>query len=1176
MKRFLPAFLASAIVLLGSWGLTYAAPSLFQVFQGGTGTSTPSGILYGNGDGSSPLKTLIIGSNLTLSGGTLSASGGGGSPGGASSTIQYNANSSFAGNTGFEYTGTNVGIASTSPTSPLTIGLAGTVGIPSIEIGTTGEQGIYQAGTNALGLSAGGSGLTWSGSAFTPNTTNTRNLGTSANSWANITSQTATTSSDVNFNTSGYPQDFFGPYDTSPVGNVELNSQGQGNYAFYGIKINNGGSTYDAQLGLDITDTIGGIANYLMLKNLTGSATCLGIQDNGATCLSDYNGLSSLLDTISPAYSTSGTESGMTTTLQQAAGNDAVDYGLQNYPGSAPTGIDAYQNYYTSTYAQPLPEPHFSFWEQANGNTSEAATSWGFLGATTTISGTYATTTSIDIGDLGPTAQFDGFLSPSNATFNVISSSTHTNAFTISKLNNGVLTNDLSVSNAGLASTTNLILSALGNPAGSFLAVNGIGQVIATTAPSGGGSGTVTSITLGGGIDGLSPITTTGTITAQVGTSTVPTIGGLSYWTGNATPSTLGTTATTTLTGAGVISISNAPSVIGGTPAVASLTGGTGGQYLVWLNGVPTWQATTTVSNGTGINCAFNSGANAMSCSFANQSANTVLVNQSGSNGVPTGLATTTFGNTLYGVGTTGQFLQWNGSSPNWATTLGIANGGTNATSFTTSGNAVYYDGTRLVTAPTTAAVTTPFASSTAHTVATLWDSGLTSGNCVQASTNGLLTTTGSACGSGGTNYWTSSGGNIYNNTGAQVQAPSFAATSTIATSTSAGDVWIGSTGVLPNPDLRIGTSSTPFYGRILGDVIDSEYDYNGATSINVANANVGSCAASTYFADGNNPTLGGYFGTLSWLNDGFTNGGGAGCGIGVSNLDKAEAVALANPTGEMDFDIASTTNTGFADYNYHVNNILREKLTNGGNLGLSTSSPSAELTVFNNGQIASASTTPLFFAGIGGSTTPSFYIGSANQNGYIGVGTTTPTQKLTILADSAGAFLINTFAGNIANVMTIINNVGNVVYQVSDSAAIGGLSIGTSTPFSTIAVVGDGTDPYFAFASSTSSGSTQPVAELNSVGHYITSGPKPSVSGGTSSISGNDNNGTITIVGTALTSVTLTFANTWGTAPDCTESDNQTASTGDISSVSATSITFSFSVGISTGTLWYHCVNHQ
>lgn len=48
--------------------------------------------------------------------------------------------------------------------------------------------------------------------------------------------------------------------------------------------------------------------------------------------------------------------------------------------------------------------------------------------------------------------------------------------------------------------------------------------------------------------------------------------------------------------------------------------------------------------------------------------------------------------------------------------TLPINRGGTNATSFTTTGNAVYWDGTRLVTAPLASAVTTPYASTTVIT----------------------------------------------------------------------------------------------------------------------------------------------------------------------------------------------------------------------------------------------------------------------------------------------------------------------------------------------------------------------------------------------------------------------------------------------------------------------------
>jgi hypothetical protein len=57
---------------------------------------------------------------------------------------------------------------------------------------------------------------------------------------------------------------------------------------------------------------------------------------------------------------------------------------------------------------------------------------------------------------------------------------------------------------------------------------------------------------------------------------------------------------------------------------------------------------------------------------------------------------------------------------------ISIANGGTNATSMTTSGNSVYYDGTRLATALTTTKVTTPYASSTAVTASNSFTFGTT------------------------------------------------------------------------------------------------------------------------------------------------------------------------------------------------------------------------------------------------------------------------------------------------------------------------------------------------------------------------------------------------------------------------------------------------------------------
>lgn len=74
--------IASVGLFFGSLFGIYSEPtfgvSILTVQQGGTGSSSPSGILYGDSSTTS-LKTVTIGSNLTFSGGTLSATGGGGS-----------------------------------------------------------------------------------------------------------------------------------------------------------------------------------------------------------------------------------------------------------------------------------------------------------------------------------------------------------------------------------------------------------------------------------------------------------------------------------------------------------------------------------------------------------------------------------------------------------------------------------------------------------------------------------------------------------------------------------------------------------------------------------------------------------------------------------------------------------------------------------------------------------------------------------------------------------------------------------------------------------------------------------------------------------------------------------------------------------------------------------------
>lgn len=76
VKAILLTTVVGIAAFAGVYATAYAA-SYFITQQGGTGTTSPSGILYGDNGATNHINSVLVGSGLTFSGGTLSATGGG-------------------------------------------------------------------------------------------------------------------------------------------------------------------------------------------------------------------------------------------------------------------------------------------------------------------------------------------------------------------------------------------------------------------------------------------------------------------------------------------------------------------------------------------------------------------------------------------------------------------------------------------------------------------------------------------------------------------------------------------------------------------------------------------------------------------------------------------------------------------------------------------------------------------------------------------------------------------------------------------------------------------------------------------------------------------------------------------------------------------------------------------
>ncbi|MGC9602818.1 MAG: hypothetical protein ABSE76_03750, partial [Minisyncoccia bacterium] len=201
----------------------------------------------------------------------------------------------------------------------------------------------------------------------------------------------------------------------------------------------------------------------------------------------------------------------------------------------------------------------------------------------------------------------------------------------------------------------------------------------------------------------------------------------------------------------------------------------------------------------------------------------------------------------------------------------------------------------------------------------------------------------------------------------------------------------------------NISASGDVFVGNAIGFPSTGDYlgnnTINGVTTFNTqdsSGSNGVPFAASSLFLGPTN----GLLGSLAAMDVSLSRIASSTLGIGNGTVGTSNGALLAGEIGigttsisNALFSITATSTTGVGS---PPNLFLIASTTKGtatstlfdvsssGNVGIGTTSPFATLSV------ALGATTPGFVVGVQGSTTPSLYVGSANQNGFVGIGAST------------------------------------------------------------------------------------------------------------------------------------------------------------------------------------------